>query len=158
MPFVTFKPPVVAAIVTSPLGVLVGRRKDGKPPWTFIAGELEPGEQATDTVVREVKEETGLEVRAGEVIGERYHPKTERMMIYLAATPVRGTEVIVDDEEELAAVRWVSLAEADELLPAMYEPVREHLARELRDPGEFRCRRGRCGTSTRSSTACLARP
>jgi len=29
------------------------------------------------------------------------------------------------------------VADADELLPGMYEPVREHLARELRDPGEF---------------------
>lgn len=33
--------PVVAAIVTSKHGVLVGRRNDGKPPWTFIAGEIE---------------------------------------------------------------------------------------------------------------------
>ena len=30
--------PVVAAIVTSHLGVLVGKHNDGKPPWTFIAG------------------------------------------------------------------------------------------------------------------------
>ena len=27
------------------LGVLAGRRNDGKPPWTFIAGEQEPGER-----------------------------------------------------------------------------------------------------------------
>ncbi|MGH3276365.1 MAG: hypothetical protein ACRDNZ_18810 [Streptosporangiaceae bacterium] len=33
-------PAVVAAIVTSPLGVLLGRRNDGTPPWTFIAGQL----------------------------------------------------------------------------------------------------------------------
>ena len=37
--------------------------------------------------------------------------------------------------DELAEVRWVSLAEADELLPGMYEPVREHLARELAGGG-----------------------
>lgn len=130
-PLVTFVPPVVAAIVTSDRGVLVGRRKDGKPPWTFIAGEVEPGEQAADTVVREVKEETGLEVRAGEIIGERYHPDTERMMIYMSATPVRGTDVFVGDEAELAEVRWVSLAEADELLPGMFGRVREYLERTL---------------------------
>jgi hypothetical protein len=34
--------PIIAAIVTSTKGVLVGRRNDRTPPWTFIAGELDP--------------------------------------------------------------------------------------------------------------------
>jgi 8-oxo-dGTP pyrophosphatase MutT (NUDIX family)/transcriptional regulator with XRE-family HTH domain len=127
--------PVVAAIVTSPLGVLVGKRRDGKPPWTFIAGEQDAvqDENPADTAVREVKEETGLRVEAGDVIGERYHPRTGRHMVYVAARPTRGTDVIVGDEEELAEVRWVSLAELDGLMGAgnIFEPVREHLAREL---------------------------
>ncbi len=132
------KQPVVAAIVTSDLGVLVGRRNDGKPPWTFIAGEQDAvkDENPADTVVREVKEETGLLVMAGAVIGEREHPATHRQMINMAATPTQGTDVIVGDEDELAEVRWVSLAEADELLPGMFGPVREHLARELGGAGE----------------------
>jgi 8-oxo-dGTP pyrophosphatase MutT (NUDIX family)/predicted DNA-binding transcriptional regulator AlpA len=122
--------PVVAAIVTSHLGVLAGRRNDGKPPWTFIAGEIEPGESQVDAAVREVKEETGLEVRAGHhEIGRRVHPKTSRLMIYLACSPVEGTDVFVGDEDELAEVRWLSLAEVDQLMPGMFEPVREHLAR-----------------------------
>ncbi len=126
-------PPVVAAIVTSGLGVLVGKRRDGKPPWTFIAGEQDAvkDENPADTAVREVKEETGLRVQAGEVIGERVHPKTGRTMIYIAAAPTHGTDYIVGDEDELAEVRWVTLPEADELLPGMFEPVREHLEREI---------------------------
>ena len=124
--------PVVAAIVTSHLGVLAGRRNDGKPPWTFIAGEIEPGEAAVDAAVREVKEETGLEVRAGyQEIGRRVHPKTGRTMIYLACTPTHGTDVFVGDPEELAEVRWLSLAEVDTLLPGVFEPVREHLGRVI---------------------------
>ena len=130
--------PVVAAIVTSDLGVLVGKRNDGKPPWTFIAGEQDAvkDENPADTAVREVKEETGLRIQAGELIGERVHPKTGRTMIYMAATPTHGTEIFVNDEDELAEVRWVSLAEADELLPGMFGPVREHLARELGGAGD----------------------
>jgi 8-oxo-dGTP diphosphatase len=120
--------PVVAAIVTSAKGVLVGRRNDGSPPWTFIAGEQEPGELPEDTIVREVKEETGLEVRAGQLIGERDHPATRRHMLYLAARPAgRSTKVAVGDEAELAEVRWISLAEADELLPGMFGPVHDYL-------------------------------
>lgn len=122
--------PVVAAIVTSHLGVLAGRRNDGRPPWTFIAGEIEPGESQVDAAIREVKEETGLEVRAGhQEIGRRVHPKTKRTMIYLACSPAAGTDVFVGDEEELAEVRWLSLAEVDVLMPGVFEPVREHLAR-----------------------------
>lgn len=122
--------PVVAAIVTSHLGVLCGRRHDNKPPWTFIAGEVEPGESQVDAAVREVKEETGLRVRAGhQEIGRRVHPKTGRTMIYLACSPMEGTDVFVGDEEELAEVRWLSLAEVDTLMPGVFEPVREHLSR-----------------------------
>lgn len=126
--------PVVAAIVTSARGVLVNRRKDGRPPWGFVAGEVhkDPAERPEDAAVREVKEETGLEVRAGDVIGERDHPATGRRMIYIAAKPVRGTRVLVGDDAELAEVRWVSLAEAEELMPDMFGPVRDYLARTLK--------------------------
>jgi len=125
------RPAVITAIVTSDLGVLVGKRNDGKPPWTFIAGENEPGESPADTIVREVKEETGLRTRAGGTIGERIHPATKRHMVYVEAVPTHGTDVFVGDEDELAEVRWVGLAEADELLPGMFEPVRAHLARAI---------------------------
>lgn len=126
--------PVVAAIVTSHLGVLVGKRRDGKPPWTFIAGEIEPGEAQVDAAVREVKEETGLLVRAGHrEIGRRVHPKTGRTMIYLACTPTHGTDVFVGDEDELAEVRWLTLAEVFEAMGRenIFNPVREHLERVL---------------------------
>lgn len=124
--------PVVAAIVTSHLGVLAGRRNDGRPPWTFIAGEVEPGESIADAAVREVKEETGLQVRAAHhEIGRRVHPKTGRTMIYLACTPVEGTDVFVGDPEELAEVRWLPLGEVDGLLPGMFAPVREHLGKTI---------------------------
>jgi 8-oxo-dGTP pyrophosphatase MutT (NUDIX family)/transcriptional regulator with XRE-family HTH domain len=125
--------PVVAAIVTSRQGVLIGRRVDGKPPWTFIAGEQDvvKDENPADTAVREVKEETGLRIRPGDVIGERVHPKTNRRMIYLAATPTRSTSVFVNDEAELTEVKWASLDEALRLLPDMFPPVRQHLERTL---------------------------
>jgi 8-oxo-dGTP pyrophosphatase MutT (NUDIX family) len=123
--------PVVAAIVTSELGVLIGRRHDGKPPWTFIAGEIEPGESPADAAIREVKEETGLVANYSKIIGRRVHPKTGRTMIYLACAPAEGTNVYVGDPEELSEVRWVGLAEADELLPGLFEPVREHLVATL---------------------------
>jgi len=124
--------PIVAVVVTSHLGVLVARRNDGKPPWTFIAGEIEPGEDPADAAAREVSEETGLRVGATGVIGRRVHPQTGREMVYLAARPTHGTEAVVGDKEELAEVRWVDLDQADELMSGtIFEPVRSYLRETL---------------------------
>lgn len=126
------KAPVVAAIVTCERGVLVGKRNDGKPPWTFIAGEVEPGESLVDAAIREVKEETGLRVVAAErEIARRVHPKTGRTMIYLACSPTGSTDVFVGDQDELAEVKWASLPEAEELLPGLFEPVHQYLVEQL---------------------------
>ena len=104
---------------------------DQNPPWGFTAGWGEPGESHEDTIIREVKEEADLRIQVGEYLGERDHPVTGKHMIYYAARPTHGTEIHLGDKGELLEVRWVSLAEADELLPGMFGPVREHLAREL---------------------------
>ena len=125
--------PIVAAIVTSRLGVLVAGRNDGRPPWTFIGGEIEPGEDPADAAIREVEEEVGLRIRVTGVIGRRVHPQTGREMVYLAARPTHGTEAFVVDEQELAEVRWVDLAQADELMGgAMFEPVHSYLEKTLK--------------------------
>ena len=39
--------------------------------------------------------------------------------------------MFVGDRAELAEVRWAGLAEANELLPGMYEPVRDYLMATL---------------------------
>jgi 8-oxo-dGTP diphosphatase len=122
---------VIAGVVTSDRGVLVTRRVDQNPPWGFTAGWGEPGESPEDTIIREVKEEADLRIEVGEYLGERDHPATGKHMIYYAARPTHGTEIHLGDRGELLEVRWVNLAEADELLPGMFGPVREYLAREL---------------------------
>ena len=123
--------PIAAAIITSHLGVLIERRIDGRPLWTFPAGEIEPGESPADAAIREAKEECALAVKVSHVIGERQHPRTGRHMIYLAARPYHGTDVRNGDPAELAEVRWATLADADELLPDMFGPVRAHLGNVL---------------------------
>lgn len=130
-PNAPLRPAIVAAIITSKDGVLIERRHDGRPLYTFPAGEAEPGESPADTAIRETKEETGLQVVVSHVIGERTHPKTGRYMIYLACRPYQGTGVYNGDEAELAEVRWVGLPEAERLLTGMFGPVQEHLDRTL---------------------------
>ena len=127
-------PPIVCAIVTSDRGVLISRRNDGDPPWGFIAGEQDVvrDDLPENTAVRETKEEARLEVEAGAVIGELpRHPRTGRHVIYVAATPIHGTDVSNGDPAELAEVKWARLSEALELLPDMFPRVRDYLERTL---------------------------
>lgn len=126
--------PIVAAIVTSDRGLLITYRHDKTPPAGFLTGEIEPGESAIDAMVRECKEEAGLRVTPGAEIGRRIHPKTGRTMIYVAGTPVEDANVFVGDREELADVRWVSLADADAAFApfgGMFKPVHDYLLRQL---------------------------
>lgn len=104
---------IVAAVVTSPLGMLVTWRNDKQPPAGFLTGEIEPGESAEDAMIRECKEEAGLRVRPGRVIDDLIHPRSGRRMIFVSGVPEGSTDLIVGDEDELAAVRWISLADAD---------------------------------------------
>lgn len=120
---------VAAAVITSPEGVLVARRHDRIPPWTFPATEIEQGESPAAAAARAVLKETGLTATVDHVIGRRIHPKTGRVMIYLAAD-VNGTDAQVGDAD-LAEVRWIDLAEADQLMADMFPTVRQHLGRVL---------------------------
>lgn len=126
--------PIAAAVVVGTSGLLIGQRNDGSPPWTLLAGEVEPGEQPGDTVIREVKEEAGLEVLLEKEIGRRVHPRTQRIMVYLACRPIREEDeanVHIGDPDELADVQWITGNEVKEYLPDLYKPVRRHIMRLL---------------------------
>jgi 8-oxo-dGTP diphosphatase len=120
---------VAVAIIADRRGVLVGRRLDGQPPWTFIGGKVEPDESPAAAAVREVEEETGLRVQAGAEVGRRIHPRTRRLMIYLACRTIGNVEPCASAESGLTEVRWLSLGEVDELMPGIYPPVRAVLDR-----------------------------
>lgn len=125
-------PAVIAAVVTSRLGVLAVQRRDGKPPWSFPAGESEPGESPADTIVREVKEETGLLIKPGAVITERIHPRTGRHLVYVGARPAtRSRDVFTNDPDELTDVQWLTRAQAEELMPDMAATVHQYLTQRL---------------------------
>jgi 8-oxo-dGTP diphosphatase len=123
--------PIVAAVIALPgRGMLATWRRDGTPPVGFLTGEIEPGESPEDAMTRETKEESGLQVNAGQVVAERIHPRTGRTMFYVEGTVVGNAEPIVGDDVELSAVKWVSLDEAVaamEPFGGMYPPVRQYL-------------------------------
>lgn len=66
---VTLLTPAAAAIIRDERGqVLLIRRGDGRG-WSLPGGIMEPGERIVDCVVRETREETGLEVEPVRLVG-----------------------------------------------------------------------------------------
>lgn len=122
------QPPVVLAVITSDRGVLVANRRDKVPPVTFPGGDLEPGESPADAATRRIQVETGLTFAPTDwqFIDRRIHPKTSRHMIYVRAD-VNETELDPGDPDDLENVRWASIAEVNELMPDMFQPVRNYL-------------------------------
>lgn len=120
------QPHVALAIITSDRGVLVAKRKDGIPPWTFLGGEINAGEPSGDALRRRVQAEAGLKVTDVHFIGRRIHPKTSRVMVY-GHVIVESGEPALGDPEDLSEVRWVSVDETRELMPDMWGPVRQYL-------------------------------
>lgn len=112
--------PVLAVSVALWTGSQILLVRRARPPlaalWSFPGGVVEIGEHLTEAAVREVREETGLEVEVGdaieraEVIRRDAAGRVERhyVIIVFAGRYVSGKEQAGDDAD---AVRWVDMSE-----------------------------------------------
>ena len=105
---------------------LAAIRPGGKPPgvWALPKGLVDPGESPAETAVREVREETGVEGRLVEKLGDVKYVYTrdgERIFKIVSFFLLRaGRGRIGEIEEsmriEVAEARWLPLEEAPRLL------------------------------------------
>lgn len=109
-----------AVVMKADRKVLLLRKRD-EQVWCLPKGTMEPGETVEETALREVREETGLQVRLlrplKEVRYAYYWPphrlNYDKRVAYFLAEPIRGR---LRPEAEFDAARWVSRSEAMKLL------------------------------------------
>jgi 8-oxo-dGTP diphosphatase len=108
----------VGGVITDDSGrlLLILRGHDpGKGLWSIPGGRVEPGENDAQAVVRELREETGLIVTCGPLLGAVERPGLAGAVVdirdYLAV--VTGGRIAAGDDAD--AVRWVTAAEAAEM-------------------------------------------
>lgn len=124
---------VAAAIIESEGKILVTRRKpDTHHPdlWEFPGGKVESGEDPKDAVVREIREELGMEISVTGIYDVLFHRYLERDVVVLAyCCRWLGGHV---QNLEVADHCWVLPAEISsfDLLPADI-PLARRIAQEF---------------------------
>jgi 8-oxo-dGTP diphosphatase len=108
----------VGAVITDERGRLLLIKRGHEPGaglWSLPGGRVEPGETDAEALVREMREETGLEVEPGPLLGAVQRPAGDGDVFDIrdyVATVTGGTLIPGDDAAE---ARWVSAAELESL-------------------------------------------
>jgi 8-oxo-dGTP diphosphatase len=136
--------PCVGAVIKDDQGRLLLIKRGHEPGaglWSVPGGRVEPGETDAEALVREMREETGLEVQAGALLGRVRRPAQDgtaaaggqdRTVLDIrdyTATVTGGTLCPGDDAAE---ARWVAVSE----LPSL--PITEGLVEALTRWGVLR--------------------
>ena len=86
--------------------------------WSFPKGHVEEGETEVETALREVKEETGIDIIIDPTFRETvtYFPRkdTQKVVVYFIAK-AKNFEY-VPQEEEIAQIKWVDICHATSVL------------------------------------------
>ena len=105
--------PAVAILITKCTGVVLLARRAVEPAkgmWDIPGGFVEPGESAEQTVVREAREETGLEVRVTAFLGSLPDVYGEAMLPTLNlcfTAEVAGGDM--QAQSDVASLEWFSV-------------------------------------------------
>ena len=117
---------VVAAVIERDARFLLGKRsvtkKSAAGYWAPVVGRIEHGESEEQAVIREVREEVGLEVFPVEKIAS--FPNGDRSaIIHWWRTVIVGDALARPMNDEHSEVRWVSVAEMRSLYPMFAEDI-----------------------------------
>jgi 8-oxo-dGTP diphosphatase len=106
--------PCAGAVIRDAAGrlLLIRRRNEpGAGLWSLPGGRIEPGETAGQAVVREVREETGLEVSAGRLLGVVRRPGLAGAVLEISDFEAHVTGGSLAAGDDAAAACWAGPAE-----------------------------------------------
>ena len=124
----------VGAVITDAHGRLLLIKRGHEPGaglWSLPGGRVEPGETDAEALVREMREETGLVVKPGPLLGRVQRPYADGDVVDIrdyTATVIGGT---LNPGDDAADARWVGAED----LPRL--PVTEGLKEILAQWGVF---------------------
>jgi len=123
--------PVAGALMTNEAGEILLQRRSDNGEWTIPGGAIEPGEEPGEAIIREVCEETGLDVIPERLVGvyggeahiAKYPNGDEVAMIALIfECRIVGGSLQLDDDETLD-LRYFATDALPENLPERYHKI-----------------------------------
>jgi 8-oxo-dGTP diphosphatase len=128
------RPRVRAAVAVLRQGqiLLVQHTKADRSYWLLPGGGLDWGESLHQAAQREVAEETGVEVSAGELlfVSETLAPDSSKHVVHLVfEATYQGGEPRVPPEARITDVRWFPLDDVSDL--TVHPPMQSDLAKLL---------------------------
>lgn len=131
---------VACAFITDPQGRVLIVKPGYRDGWLFVGGFVDPGESPHQACVREVKEEIGLDLPAGDLLVIDWVPKTDNLDLPLTfylfdCGVIDDPDAIALQESELTEYRFLPAEQAVALLAGFNQP-RVALAMEARSTGK----------------------
>lgn len=114
--------------------LLVQHKKGNRLYWVLPGGRIEYGEDFATCAVRELKEETNLDIEFGKVVflSEAIAPDRSRHIINIYATgKILGGEMKIGDEPVLEAVDWTPIMDLEK--ETLYPPVAHEIIGAYKD-------------------------
>lgn len=130
--------PATSAIVTDKRGrILLHRRRDNDL-WSLPGGTMEIGESIAETIIREVKEETGFDVEIKCVVGIYTNPRhviafsdgevRQEFSICFSCKIIGGQLSVSDESTEVAFFKSSDIANL-QMHDSIRKRIHDHLAR-----------------------------
>jgi 8-oxo-dGTP diphosphatase len=125
---------VAAGVLIEGGRVLLTQRRSGTHlagAWEFPGGKVDPGEDPREALRRELAEELGIDVTAGEILDVTFHRYKEAgkavLLLFFEATRAPGSPG--PRALEVAAFRWAIKADLD---PAHFPPADVEVLKKVR--------------------------
>ncbi|XFA98589.1 NUDIX hydrolase [Candidatus Izemoplasma sp. B36] len=121
---------VVYACITNGLNEVLMVYNCDANQWSLPGGKVEALEFLDEALIREVKEETGFEVKVNGLISvneRQIFQSNEHAIFFTFNCEIIAGRKIISHPEEISKIEWKTYKEADKLMPYFKKSIKETL-------------------------------
>lgn len=124
-------PAIIVSITDQHDRILLGSQRVWESnKWSVLAGFVEPGESLESAVIREMKEESGLDVSEPKYLYSQSWPYPLSLMLAFTAK-ADSNQALAPDGDEIVRLRWFSRAELVQEAAGLLLPGKATISRAM---------------------------